>query len=238
MTVVSHFPEANQTDNYRDVSVKGTTQTLLEVVTFANFTGARYEKYTGGLLIDYFASFTCPAAMKSEAVRQLVKSQEQYDVILIEMFNSHCFAGFIEKFQAPFIGLSSHVLMPWTNDWFGNPDNPSYIPNIFMDFSAEMSFRERVENTVMQVFTKLYYRYSVTPDAAEISRKHLGLDISDDIMYNASAIIVNSHYTLHGPRPFVPGVVEAGGMHVGKVKPLPEVCLQKVTCLYGCLDND
>lgn len=224
VTVVSHFPESNQTDHYRDVSLSGTMDPLLEVISFVNFTGSRYEKYTGGLLIDYFARFTCPNVLENEGLHQLLKSDEKYDVILIEMFNSHCLAGFIKKFEAPFIGLSSHVLMPWTNDWFGNPDNPSYIPNLFMDFSNKMSFRERVENTVMQVFTKLYYKYSVTPDSTEFSKKHLGVDISENIMYNASAVLVNSHFTLNGPRPVVPGIIDAGGMHVGKVKPLPEVC--------------
>lgn len=223
VTVVSHFPQPNQTDNYRDVSLKGTTITLLDVIPFSMVSGARIEKYTGALFIDYLAKFTCPAALQSTQVHQLLRSEEKYDVILIEMFNSHCFAAFIEKFKAPFIGLSSHVLMPWTNDWFANPDNPAYIPVLFMDYSDQMNFMERVENTVMSVFNKIFYKYFVTSDSSDYSKKYLGIDVPKNIMYNASAVLVNSHFTLNGPRPVVPGIIEVAGMHIGKPKPVPEV---------------
>lgn len=223
VTVVSHFPELNHTEHYQDISLKGTTNTLLEVINFETVTGSRYEKYTGGLLINDFARISCATSLKTKQVHQLLESKDSYDVILIEMFNSHCFAGFIEKFIAPFIGLSSHVLMPWANDWLGNPDNPAYVPNIFMDFSDTIDFFGRVENTVMQIFTKLYYKYIVTPESREYSRDYLGMNVPKDVMYNASAVLVNSHFTLNRPRPVVPGVIEVGGMHVGKIKPLPKV---------------
>lgn len=223
VTVISHFPQANQTKYYRDISLKGTTETLMNVIPFSRLTGSRYEKHAGAFFIDYLAKMSCPTGLKNKQVHQLFKSQEKFDVILIEMFNSHCFAGFIEKFEAPFIGLSSHVLMPWTNDWLGNPDNPSYIPVLFMDYSDNMSFLERVENTVMVTFNKIFYRYFVTSESREFSKRYLGVDFSKDIMYNASAVLVNSHFTLNNPRPTVPGVIEVGGMHVQKPKPVPEV---------------
>lgn len=224
LTVISHFPQKNQTNFYRDINLKGTTTTLLNVIPIDLVTGSRIEKYTGAMLIDYFGRISCSTGLQSKQVHELLNSEENYDIILMEMFNSHCFAGFIEKFKAPFIGLSSHVLMPWTNDWFGNPNNPSYIPVIFMDYSDNMSFRERVENTVMLVFNKIFYEYFITPLSEELSVKHLGVPISRNIMYNASAILVNSHFTLNRPRPVVPGVIEVGGMHIGKINPLPEVC--------------
>lgn len=224
VTVVSHFPETNQTDYYKDVSLKGTSETLLEMIPIDLLTESRSEKYGGALLIDYFGKMSCKAGLQSKQVYEFFKSQEQYDVILIEMFNSHCFGGFIEKSNAPFIGMSSHVLMPWVNDWFGNPDNPAYIPNIFMDYSDELSFFERVENSVMLVFNKIFYKHFVTPESSELSRKYLGVDIDKNLMYNASAVLVNSHFTLNRPRPVVPGIIDVGGMHVRKPKPLPEVC--------------
>lgn len=223
VTVVGHFPQANQTEYYRDVSLKGTTQHLLNAIPFSELTGSRNEKYFGVMFLNYLAKFSCLAGLKSTQMHELLESEEKYDVILTEMFNTHCFSALIEKFKAPFIGMASHVLMPWSNDWFANPDNPSYIPVIFLDYSDNMSFLQRVENTVMLVFNKIFYAYVTTVQSTQFSEKHLGVSISSDIMYNASAVLVNSHFSLNRPRPVVPGVIEIGGIHVGEVKPLPKV---------------
>lgn len=173
-----------------------------------------------------FATACCNGGLKHEAIQKLAKSKEHFDLILMEYFNTHCFSGFIKKFSAPVIGLSSHVLMPWVNDWTGNPDNPSYIPLINMDRSDDMSFLQRVEHLLVYTYVKIYYRAVLTRDAAEISRNHLGLEmrVPDGVMYNTSLVLVNSHYSLNLPRPLVPNVIEVGGLHIGKCGQLPVVC--------------
>lgn len=72
---------------------------------------------------------------------------------------------------------------------------------------------------------KVYYNVIMTGEAVEISRSLLGeeLRVPDNIMYNASLVLVNSHYSLNRPRPLVPNVVEVGGIHVGKRGQLPAV---------------
>lgn len=225
VTVISHFPLEKEQRNYIDVSLKGTVDLLIDVIPLTAFHGWKIERHAEVTHINHFGRLSCEAGLKSKALQNFLKKEEKYDLILIEMFNTHCFGGLIKKFGAPFIGVKSHALMPWSNQWFGNPSNPSYIPVIFSDFSDQMSFLQRVENTVMLVFNTLYYNLIITPESSAFSKKYLGdkLSISDRIMYNASLVLVNSHYSFNRPKPLVPNVIEVGGIHVGKQGQLPTV---------------
>lgn len=226
ITVVSHFPSATARTGYTDINLQGTCKNVSEIVLLNNVKGSRLEKYLGIAFVRPFATWCCEGGLASPQIQKLVRSEEKFDIILVEFFNTHCFAGLIKKFNAPFVGLSSHVLMPWVNDWMGNPDNPSYIPIIHMDYSDQLTFLERLENSIVSIFSKAYYNVLMTGEAIEISRRHLGqaLRVPDNIMYNASLVLVNSHYSLNRPRPLVPNVVEVGGVHIVKRGQLPAVC--------------
>lgn len=44
-----------------------------------------------------------------------------------------------------------------------------------------------------------------------------------DIVKNTSLMFVNTHYTLSGPKPLSPSVVEIGGVHMQSLKTLDSV---------------
>lgn len=224
VTVYSHFPLKREVDNYVDVSLEGTCPSVDEMMQVDKLSGSRIEKYLGIAFVRPFAQACCMGGLASEQARQLARSNTTYDLILMEYFNTHCFAGFINKFKAPVVGLSSHILMPWVNDWTGNPDNPSYVPIIHMDYSDEQTFLERVEHVLVYLQSKAYYHSVMTSEAVAYSRRYLGLRIPDGIMYETSLVLVNSHYSLNRPRPLVPNVIEVGGLHIAKRGQLPAVC--------------
>lgn len=107
------------------------------------------------------------------------------------------------------------------------PDNPAYIPNLFLDLSHRMSFLQRVENTVLLVVHKLMYSMTMRKTGNELSKKYLGVDIlSDmDMEYNSSLFLSNTHFSFTYPRPLPPNVIEVGGIHIAKQKPLPKVSI-------------
>lgn len=46
----------------------------------------------------------------------------------------------------------------------------------------------------------------------------------DETLKNVSLVFLNSHVSIHGPRPFVSNMVEIGGIHLDKpTQPLPQV---------------
>lgn len=90
----------------------------------------------------------CEAAYSSVDVQKIIKKKEQFDLILMEQFNTECMLGLAWKLQVPVIGLSSCALMPWLYERIGNPAIPSYIPALFMGYSDKMTFSERLANWV------------------------------------------------------------------------------------------
>jgi glucuronosyltransferase len=58
----------------------------------------------------------------------------------------------------------------------------------------------------------------------EIYRKKLNdysIPNSDEVFINASIVISCSHFSVGHPRPFLPDIIEVGGMHMQPAKPLP-----------------
>lgn len=125
--------------------------------------------------------------------------------------------------------------MPWLNTRFGNLDHPAYIPIMFMDYSDKLSFLERVENTLMYILNKILHYFLFEVPGNNAVRKFIGEDIPtlSKISQNSSLLLVNTHFTLNRPRPYVPNVIEVGGMHIGATKKLPKV--SGVTVLHFTL---
>lgn len=224
VTVVSHFPLEKPVENYTDISLRE-DGVLVDVFSVEQIPTGRLHRYYEPLAIVNIGRHSCEQGLQNKKVQELLASKKKFDLALIEMFNGHCFAGIIKKFDIPFIGLTSHALMPWSNSWFGTPANPSYIPVIFLDHSDRMDFLARVENAVIYVLHSLYYNYVVTTDSDGYSRKYVGEGIPKDFMRNASLVLTNVHYSLNRPKPLTPGVIEVGGIHIGKGGKLPKVSL-------------
>lgn len=98
----------------------------------------------------------CENSLNSSAIQTVLK--QKFDVILMEQFNSDCMMGVAWKINAPVIGLTSCVLMPWHYDRVGTPLIPSYMPALFLGYSDEMSYLERISNWVAINVFKLMYK--------------------------------------------------------------------------------
>lgn len=146
-------------------------------------------------------------------------------MIITEIFSTDCFVGFAHKFQIPLIGMTSSVTLPWGNSRVGNPDHPAYIPSYYLPFTDKMTFAQRFFNTVLTLGVKFAQKYIAEAASYEIAKKYFGDDLPSlsEIAKNTSIIFVNSHFSLNQPRPFVPAVVEVGGLHIEEPKKLPKV---------------
>lgn len=103
----------------------------------------------------------CEDFFNSPYIEQLIKinSQNQFDILITEYFNTDCVLGFGHKLNiSKFIGMSSCALMPWHYDRVGLPDTPAYVPNEFVGFSEKMNIFERITNWVTLHGCKFGYR--------------------------------------------------------------------------------
>ena len=230
VTVVSFFPrKVNDTrteplPNYKDINLGGSVDIWLNVVDLSGISYSFLNHVEELFRLREWGLEHCEAGLKTPEVRQLIKSNLKFDLILTENFNSDCFLGFVHRFQAPFIALASHPILPWGNDRMGNPDNPSYVPSSFLGLSPQMKFVDRIINTLFTNFAKLMFDTVYQWSTQKIVEEAFGPGVPplSEIAKKTSAFLHNTHYSLHGARPHVPNVIEIGGIHIGKEKKLPE----------------
>lgn len=99
----------------------------------------------------------CEFTLNSSAIQHLLNTRQQYDVILVEQFHSDCMMGVAWKLEAPVIGLSSSVLMPWHYDRVGQPLLPSYVPSTMIGYSDHMTYPERLANWFTAMAMRWFY---------------------------------------------------------------------------------
>lgn len=97
----------------------------------------------------------CETLFETSVLKNLRNTTKKYDLLITEIFGTDCMLGFAHLFKIPVVSLTSSINLPWGSDRFGNPDNPSYIPNYFVPFLNEMTLMQRVINTITLVGAKI-----------------------------------------------------------------------------------
>ncbi|XP_046736272.1 UDP-glycosyltransferase UGT5-like [Diprion similis] len=216
--VVSHFPLKKPFPNYSDVvDLSGTIPAVLNNMTYDFVKSTLVNSAVVPLLATQFGGDLCDL-MGHPRFRELIKNppkDSSYDLVITEIFGASCYLALGQHFNVPIVGLSSSVLLPWANDIVANPDNPAYVPNVFSDNNGRMNFFQRVQNALSLWIAKWEFNsYSAYQD--DKIQKYLGPNAISlrEAERNVSLILANSHYSLHGIRPYTTAVVEVGGLHI------------------------
>ncbi|XP_011865657.1 PREDICTED: UDP-glucuronosyltransferase 2B20-like isoform X2 [Vollenhovia emeryi] len=230
LTVISFFPRTDSAKakeplpNYKDINlVDPKSGIFLNVIDLQEIKHTWYRLIQELHMLKAFADHACNIGLRNAAVKEFLQSDEKFDVILTENFNTDCYLGFISRFKAPYLSLSSLQIMPWTNNDMGNADDPSYIPMVIFGFTRPLNFFSRMQNALWQLLYKIVYEYWFRPDDQLIANEIFGPDLPKlkEIAQQSQALLVNTHSSIHGSRPQLPNVVEVGGIHIPpKINPL------------------
>ncbi|CAK9820999.1 UDP-glucosyltransferase 2 [Anthophora plagiata] len=232
LTVISHFPrneKAKATEplpNYKDISLYTEKNGILvNVVDLHNIEDSYLKIFRDLYMLHYMSGLSCELCLSSQAVKELIDSKPKFDVILVESFNTNCFMTLVYKLNAPSIQISTHQLMPWAIDDLGLSHESQYIPAMFTRLPRPMNLLERTLNTVTTNFLSLVFHTIYNWRDHSLAEKYYGPGIPSlqSVSNNASLMMVNTHYTVHGSILYPPNVIEVGGIHISpKVKPLPK----------------
>lgn len=226
LTVVSHFPKKRPFPNYHDISMESPIADSVHNISIEEATSTLTILEVIGLFKKGLDR-VCREGLAHPNVQRLLESDEQYDVLIVEMFNADCFLGFVDKFKAPHVSFRTSVLSTWLVGRTGVPDNPAYVPSTTGGYPSRMRFYERLCNAIWTVIVKVAYRaYNVI--AEEVARKHFGDDMPDlqSIAQNTTLYLINTHFVNQYPRPLLPNVKEVAGLHLRPTRPLPWVRYQ------------
>lgn len=168
--------------------------------------------------------------LKYEKVQQLIKGNQQFDIVIAEwLFPT--MAAFSVRFNCPLVGITSLGAPIVALDTVGNPSHPILSPDHNLPIGRELSFRDRMLSTLYSIYVRVYYRYVVLPREDRTIKEVFGehMPYIGDIERNVSAILLNRNTVFHKIMPVLPNVVELGRVRKVKMgKPLDAVSKWKL----------
>ncbi|XP_050521168.1 UDP-glucosyltransferase 2-like [Daktulosphaira vitifoliae] len=224
VTVITSFPQKSPIANYTDIDVSTAFPSVTNKIGIDLVLNVLSNTHISQMFISSVQLKFCRETIKLPQVQGMLKSDIKFDVVFTEIFGSDCDVGYAYYYKAPLISMMSSGILPWSYDRVGGPDNPSYIPLMIMPTSGKMDFTQRLKNTIYYVYFKIVWKIFSEWPADKFLKESFGPETPyiNDILYNTSMVFVNNHFSLDGPRPLVPNMVEIGGIHIKHPQPIPK----------------
>ncbi|XP_047098402.1 UDP-glycosyltransferase UGT5-like [Schistocerca piceifrons] len=223
LTVLTPYPTGRPRRNWTELIVPDTMHLLGG--TSDLFSLGQRSDFVWLLRLFNYGISSCEVFLQQENVQQLFESDREFDVIIIETFFNDCLMALAHKFRAPVIAISTLVGTVWMSDMMGSPYPLSYVAEPFLSYTDRMPFWQRLHNAAFATYARLVRRLYYAPRQDALVRRHVAgpsLPSVLDIERNTSLLFLNSHPSLHFPRPLAPNVIEIGGMHVCSPRTLPQ----------------
>ncbi|XP_023172066.2 UDP-glucuronosyltransferase 2B4-like [Drosophila hydei] len=226
VTSVNAFPQKKPIENFRDIAVPEVFQSYEDIIADLDIPKNSWQE--NNFINDFFISVTKTVLQNAKVQQELLQpGKAQYDLIIVEALRTDALYGFAAHFNAPIIGISTFGTDWNIDELVGNTAPISYIPLVTAGLTDRMTYWERVHNFVetaiawlnwklvyMPLQVKLYEQYF-----PHVAHKKPLLELGK----NFSLVLVNQHFSLSFPRPYVPNMIEVGGLHIAhKPAPLPK----------------
>ncbi|XP_073820293.1 UDP-glycosyltransferase UGT5-like [Musca autumnalis] len=229
VTSISTFPQKQPLKNFRDVPVMENSNSFDEIMTETTSSEGKTKSF-----FQEYVEFTALGVdissnvLENSEVKKLFQN-EKFDLLIIEVMSTESLLGLGEYLQAPMIAVSTFGTISFIDYLSGNPSPPSYLPHISLPYDNHMSLWERTVNVLAYLLDDLCLNYLILPRQEAVYKKYFpNAKLSlDEARKNVSLVLLNDHFTLRAPRPYVPNMIEVGGLHI-KQNPEPlEEDLQK-----------
>lgn len=187
------------------------------------------NSFTDGLLAATLnAMEQGPSLCFSALATQKTKSvlQKKYDLVFVSIFFNECFLGAIHSMKVPIVFVNpAEMFGPFTAKRMGNPTFASFSYNPMLNFEPPLSFSQRFISAMSEVMLDWtigasFNRIDVTGQSLKLFPA--GTPSTAEISANASLMMVNSVRLAEHPRPYMPNILLAGGLHCRPASPLPK----------------
>nr|XP_013189936.1 unnamed protein product [Amyelois transitella] len=159
-------------------------------------------------------------------------TSQTFDVVIAEWMFSDTYTALGYLFSCPFIWFSTVEPHSVIVSMIDENTNPAYVPSLMSSNVPPYDFINRVKELFMQIMTwgfqTIYFSRHYNEVYAELLVPHIikrGKPVIplDDIKYNASLVLGNSHVSLGLPTRLPQAYMPIGGYHIDpEVPPLPK----------------
>ncbi|XP_044271143.1 UDP-glucosyltransferase 2-like [Tribolium madens] len=212
VTVISPYKPHNAPPNYKTIE----TSDVIENSDGINLYELDNESLFKNILTTYqYGNIITEVTLKDKGVQQLLHSDENFDLVIVEQFFNDAMKGFATQFNAPLVLFSSMGLTEWNKGYMGNPTLPSINAVSYTSYTNQMNFFQRIRNLVGTIFDYCYRKWVFYPIQKEYLEKYFPASINfDKIISNASLMLLNSHFTTSENVLLPYNMIEIGGFHI------------------------
>ncbi|RZF45257.1 hypothetical protein LSTR_LSTR017602, partial [Laodelphax striatellus] len=191
---------------------------------FADFNGWKHVVFLWRM------GLTCSEKLLQQPpIKQLMHSQDNYDVILLETFFVHEYlTAFGHKFKAPIINLHPFRAENWINFNVGNPNPFSYVTDFRLEADGQLDYYDRISNLLIGLFTRISGYYWYLPQQEATMRKYFDYEGVESLpplksmLAETALSLVDGHYAISHVAPNLPNIIPVGGIHISKNNTLPQ----------------
>lgn len=150
--MISAFPLETPIENYHDIVIEYPPDSVeIDFFALGRLSGfGMVQNLTE--VGDIVASYT----LNQPSVQTLLKSDEKFDAVIVEIFWVEALYGFGAHFNCPVIGTALFASSIWTNDITLVPMEYSYVPHHFSGLTEKMNFIQRIQNFVISQYENIY----------------------------------------------------------------------------------
>ncbi|XP_055531216.1 UDP-glycosyltransferase UGT5-like [Wyeomyia smithii] len=231
VTCIANYPlSRGQHENYTDIRIAPIYdfwKKSVRVESLYDLTEISIHR----MLVDFLYSLgleTAAYGFTRDNVRDfIVNDHSRFDLLLAEQFYQEAYLMLAHKYKVPIVTVGTFGFAQYMGPMMGMMNMWSHVPHEFLPYTDKMTFYQRMYNSMVSsyelVMRSLYYM----PKQEAMARTHFAhlegpLPKVADLERQVSVILLNSHTPLTTTRAKLPGLVQVGGLHIKKPKPLPE----------------
>lgn len=228
VTVMSPFPMEDPPPNYKSIDISSMKAEFEDRVN-SLFTekSMRMDLITKFKILYQNTLAMTNFTLQHEEMKKLLRSNEKFDLIILDLFLTDALLGLSTVFDCPIIALSANGPHTWVDDVLGSPRPASFVPHMYSDFTDRMNLGRRLENEIYYFIEWILMRIYHLPEQEKLFDETFvnSTKSFDEVRKSSVAIaLVNSHFSISFPKPFLPNTIEVAGMQINEaiLKPLPD----------------
>lgn len=154
--------------------------------------------------------------LNNAEVQNLLIAEKNFDLIVQPLTLCDALLGVGYHLKAPTIIFNTIGTIFNIDKITGNSHPHAYVPNVWSALTDEMTFFERLKNTLSAFITDIIHALFLEPLQDKVMHEYFSDAPSlTTLKNNISLVLLNAHYTItETPRPYMPNMIPIGGFHV------------------------
>ncbi|XP_030571713.1 UDP-glucuronosyltransferase 1-10 [Drosophila novamexicana] len=224
VTVINTFG-SNQTEPNFNVIGATKIHELMAAYSSADY-NQQASQWTVLTMTTVFLNMLTSSVLEDEKVKQLLEGAETFDLVLLETVQTEALFGLAQHFKAITMGISSYGTDRHIDELMGNISPLSFNPMLLSSRTEHMSYEQRLWNIWDASLGWLHKRLVHMPSQQQLYKQYFpqASRTLEQVLDNFSLMLLGQHFTLSYPRPYLPNMIEVGGLHLQhsrEPQPLP-----------------